>query len=288
VICSALHSTGLPDHVERPNRLLAPLTDAFIAVAESHACYLAAREGCPADKIHVIPNGVDVERFHPRWPNRRLQEEFGLGRDGPVAGIVAALRPEKNHEMFLHVAALVHVAMPAAQFVVVGDGPERRKLEALARSLRIDPCVRFLGTRSDIPEVLSLMDVVVLSSRMEASPICLLEAMAAEKPVVATRVGSVPDLVTSGRNGYLVAAGDSRGMAAYVLALLGDRDRAATLGRAGREFVLAHGSVDRMVEGYQSLIAEIYSAKSRVDRRESRLKRAVSPSAEQPLSTLDS
>ncbi len=271
VICSALHSTGLPDHVELPNRLLAPWTDAFIAVAESHGCYLAAKEGCPADKIHVIPNGVDADRFHPRWPDGRLRQEFDLGPDAPVAGIVAALRPEKNHEMFLHVAALVQTAMPAARFLIVGDGPERARLESLAGSLGIGQSVRFAGTRGDIPEVLSLMDVVLLTSRMEACPICLLEAMAVEKPVVATRVGSVPDLVASGRNGYLLAAGDACGMAARVLELLSDRDRAATLGRAGREFVLAHGSVARMVEGYQDLIVGIYAAKcERQERGEER------------------
>ena len=108
-----------------------------------------------------------------------------------MAGIVAALRPEKNHEMFLHVAALVRWKLPAARFLVVGDGPQRAKLEALAKSLGIAEAVRFLGTRSDVPEVLSLVDVLVLTSHMEANPICLLEAMASEKPVVATRVGSV-------------------------------------------------------------------------------------------------
>ena len=137
VICSALHSTGLPDHVEFSNRLLAPLTDAFIAVAEPQGRYLAEHEGCPARKIRVIPNGVDVERFHPRPPNRQLQEELNLDPQAPVAGIVAALRPEKNHEMFLHVAALVRRQLPAARFLIVGDGPERTKLESLARSLGV-------------------------------------------------------------------------------------------------------------------------------------------------------
>ena len=221
VICSALHSTGLPDHVEAANRLLAPLTDAFVAVAESHGCYLAAHEGCPAEKVRVIPNGIDVERFHPRWPDRRLQAELNLDPAAPVAGIVAALRPVKNHEMFLHVAALVHAALPAARFLVVGDGPERPRLEALARSLGIAEAVRFVGTRSDVPELLALMDVVLLTSHMEANPICLLEAMASEKPVVATRVGSVAESVLDGRTGYLVAPGDSQGMAARVLELFG-------------------------------------------------------------------
>jgi glycosyltransferase involved in cell wall biosynthesis len=261
VICSALHSTGLPDHVEFSNRLLAPLTDAFIAVAEPHACYLAANEGCPAEKIRVIPNGVDVERFHPRWPNRALQQEWNLEPDAPVAGIIAALRPEKNHEMFLYVAALVQRNLPSARFLIVGDGPQRTHLEALAKSLGIAEAVRFVGTRSDVPEVLSLLHVVALSSHMEANPICLLEAMASEKPVVATRVGSVSETVLEGRTGYLVAPGDTHGMADRVLKLLTDRPWAAALGRAGREQVIAHWSVDRMVRGYEDLISGIYAGK---------------------------
>jgi glycosyltransferase involved in cell wall biosynthesis len=253
----------LPDHVELPNWLLAPLTDAFIAVAEPHAEYLAAHEGCPAEKIRVIPNGVDVERFHPRWPNRALQQALGLDRKGPTVGIVAALRPEKNHEMFLYVAALVHAKLPAARFLVVGDGPQRAELEALAKSLGIGRAVHFLGTRSDVPELLSLVDVLALSSRMEANPICLLEAMASEKPVVATRVGSVAETVLDGRTGYLVGANDSQRMADRLVRLLTDRRRAATMGRAGREHVIAHWSVDRMVHGYQDLIVDIYAAKCR-------------------------
>jgi glycosyltransferase involved in cell wall biosynthesis len=261
VICSALHSTGLPDHVEFPNRLLAPLTDAFIAVAEPHAQYLAEYEGCPAEKIRVVPNGVDVERFHPRWPDRALQQEWNLNAETPTVGIVAALRPEKNHEMFLYVAALVHRRLPTARFLIVGDGPQRTKLQALVQSLGIAESVCFLGTRSDMPGVLSLLDVVLLTSHMEANPICLLEAMASEKPVVATRVGSVSETVREGRTGYLVAAGDSHRMADRVVELLTDRPRAADMGRAGRETVIAHGSVSRMVQGYEDLIARIYAGK---------------------------
>ena len=166
---------------------------------------------------------------------------------------MAALRPEKNHEMFLYVAALVQAKLPAARFLVVGDGPERAKLEALAKSLGIAAAVHFLGTRSDVPELLSLVDVLALSSRMEANPICLLEAMASEKPVVATRVGSVAETVLDGRTGYLVAANESQRMADRLLRLLTDPRRAAAMGRAGREHVIAHWSVERMVQGYQEL-----------------------------------
>ena len=266
VICSALHSTGLPDHVELSNRLLSPLTDAFIAVAEPHGRYLATHEGCPAKKIRVIPNGVDVERFHPRWPNRALPQELNLDPTAPVAGIVAALRPEKNHELFLNVAALVHGSLPDARFLIVGDGPQRAKLETLAHDMGIAETVRFLGTRSDIPEVLALMDVLLLTSHMEANPLCLLEAMATEKPVVATQVGSVTETVLHGWTGYLVPPGDSRSMAAHVLELMANRTRAGIMGRAGREHVIAHWSVDRMVRGYEDLIADIYAAKCGPDK----------------------
>jgi glycosyltransferase involved in cell wall biosynthesis len=264
VICSALHSTGLPDHVELPNRLLAPLTDAFIAVAEPHARYLAAHEGCPVEKIRVIPNGVDIERFHPRWPNQVLRTKFNLDAEAPVVGIVAALRPEKNHEMFLDVATAVHRRLPGVRFLVVGDGPQRGRLQARAQELGIAEAVRFVGTRSDVPEMLSLLDVLLLTSHMEANPLCLLEAMASEKPVVATRVGSVSETVLDGRTGHLVAAGDVSAMADRVLELLADRARAAAMGRAGREHVIAHWSVEGMVQGYEDLITEIYGAKCQV------------------------
>jgi glycosyltransferase involved in cell wall biosynthesis len=263
VICSALHSTGLPDHVEFSNRLLAPLSDAFIAVAEPHGEHLAAHEGCPAEKIVVIPNGVDAERFHPRRSNRMLQQEFGLDPASPVVGTVAALRPEKNHEMFLYVAALVHRTLPETQFLIVGDGPRRGALETLAKSLGVAEAVRFVGTRSDVPEVLSLLDAVLLTSHMEANPVCLLEAMACEKPVVATRVGSVSQSVSDGRTGYLVEPGDSHAMADRVLELLGDRRRSAAIGRAGREHVLARATIERTVEGYESLLTRIYESKCR-------------------------
>ncbi len=274
VICSALHSTGPPDHVELPNRLLAPVTDAFIAVAKLHGLYLTRHEGCPAHKVRVIPNGVDLEKFHPGWPSRPLQEELALAPETPVAGIVAALRPEKNHELFLRAAAVVHRELPWARFLIVGDGPRRAELESLAGELSISEVVHFLGTRSDVPEILSSVDVLLLTSHTEANPISILEAMAAEKPVVATRVGSLEETVIDGKTGYLVGPAHSAGrrefpadetagkIAERVVELLNDRQRAAAMGRAGREEVIANWSIHRTVEGYQELIAGIYAAKA--------------------------
>jgi glycosyltransferase involved in cell wall biosynthesis len=262
VICSALHSTGAPDRVQFLNRLLAPLTDAFIAVAEPQGRYLAEHEGCPADRIRVIHNGVDVEKFHPRWPVAALQQEFGLTPGKPVVGIVAALRPEKNHELFLQAAELIHRSLGSTKFLIIGDGPRRGELQSLAGELGLNDAVRFAGTRKDVSEALSLIDVFMLTSHIEASPASILEAMACEIPVVATRVGSVAETVLDGRTGYLVEPGDAYQLAQRTLELLCHPDHAALLGRAGREQVIAHWSVERMVSGYQDLIADLYESKA--------------------------
>jgi glycosyltransferase involved in cell wall biosynthesis len=270
VICSALHSTGLPDHVEFLNRLLTPMTDAFIAVAGPHGRYLAEHEGCPASRVRVIPNGIDADRFSPRPPSARLAAELGLPAGSPVVGLVAALRPEKNHELFLRVARRVHAAAAEARFLIVGDGPERARLERLAHELGLDEVLRFAGTRHDVPEILSLIDVFLLTSHMEASPVSILEAMAGERPVVATNVGSVAENVRGGRTGLLAAPGDGEQLAAHVLHLLRHPEQARALGRAGREHVLRAGSIQATVSGYESLIREIYKAKA-VGRRPSTL-----------------
>ncbi|MBN2293688.1 MAG: glycosyltransferase [Pirellulales bacterium] len=263
VICSALHSTGLPDRVEFSNRLLTPITDAFIAVAKPHGLYLTTNEGCPASKVRVICNGVDVEKFHPRWPVADLRKEFDLPQNSPVVGIIAALRPEKRHDLFLRSAQIIRREVPQTKFLIVGDGPQREELERLAGELSLNDCVRFLGSRDDVPQVLSLLNVFMLTSQMEANPVSILEAMASEKPVVAPNVGSIPETVVHGKSGFLFEAEDVESSAAMAVDLLACPQKAEEMGRHGREQVITNWSVDRMVEGYQDMIAEIYTQKAR-------------------------
>jgi len=261
VIASALHSTGLPDHVEWLNRILAPLTDAFIAVARPHAEYLVSNEGCPRDRTYIITNGVDTGRFCPRPPDPGLREELGLPPDSPVLAIVAALRPEKNHELFLKAAAIIHNRREDVHFLIVGDGPRRPALEGLAAEFGLEKVVHFLGTRHDIPDILACTDVVVLSSHMEANPLSVLEAMACGKPVVATRVGSVPTNVIDGLTGFLVPPGDATALVDRCLLLLSSAELREEMGRAGRQHVSARASLDTTVGGYQDLIVEMYRCK---------------------------
>lgn len=261
VIASALHSTGLPDRVEFLNRLLAPITDAFIAVAESHGRYLAKHEGCPPSRVQVVVNGVDTRRFRLMPPDRELRRSLGAEDDAHVAAIVAALRPEKNHELFLRAAVRIFAQDPAARFWIIGDGPCRAALERLSATLLPPGIVRFLGTRSDVPNLLACADLVVLSSHMEANPLAILEAMACGKPVVATRVGSIPENVIDGIHGFLVPPGDAETLAERCLELFRNPHLARVMGLAGHQRVAERACIERTVQGYEDLILRIYAAK---------------------------
>jgi len=261
LILTALHSTGWPDVVNRLNRMLTPITDGFIGVAQEHGRYLREVERFPDHKVFVIPNGVDVQRFQPGPADPKLRAEFGLDASNPVAGIVAALRPEKNHEQFLRAAAKVRAELPAARFLIVGDGETRPALQQLCQELGLTDAVIFAGTRSDVPELLSLMDVVVLTSHMEANPVTILEAMACGKPCVAPQVGSIPETIVEGETGFLTTPGSNDETAARLLDILRSPERAAAMGQAARRRVVDHYSLECMVNGYQDLITRLYLQK---------------------------
>ena len=261
VIAAALHSTGWPDGVGRLNRMLTHVTDAFIGVAQSHGRHLVEVKGFPKHKVHVIPNGVDTQRFAPPPDVHALRAALGISPSAPVVGIVAALRPEKNHALFLQAARRVLDQLPQAQFVIVGDGPERPRLERQVRELGLAEAVHFLGNREDVPAVVSTFDVFALSSDNEANPVSILEAMSLGKPVVATQVGSIAESVHDGRTGYLVPVGDAPAMAERWLELLDNPLEAKSLGAAGRAQVVAHSSLSAMIDGYEQLIEQIYSSK---------------------------
>ncbi|MEX0643062.1 MAG: glycosyltransferase [Pirellulales bacterium] len=261
VILSALHSTGWPDGIGRLNRMLTPITDGFIAVAPSHGRFLIEKENLPAGKVFVIPNGVDTDRFAPVPNVAAVRRQLGIGPADPVVTIVAALRPEKNHELFLEMAARIHRESPAAHFLVIGDGPRRESLEQLAHDMGIDASVHFLGSRDDVPSLLSATDVFALTSHNEANPVSILEAMSVGRPVVATDVGSIREAVYEGITGHLVQPGDATQLTSRVLDLLRDPLCAQAMGTAAREKVVNRWSLDSMVHGYERLIEKIYTRK---------------------------
>lgn len=263
VILSALHSTGWPDGVGRLNRMLTPLTDAFIAVADSHGQFLAQNLHVPRERVAVIPNGVDTQRFAPVPDVATIRKEFSIGPTDPVLGIVAALRPEKNHELFLDVAARIVKELPNARFLIVGDGPCRASLEQHAASLGIADHTIFAGSRPDVPRLLAAMDVFALTSQMEANPLSILEAMSVGRPVVSTNVGSIHEAVVEAQTGFLVPAGDAATFANRVLHLLNAPILGHVMGAAARKLVVERWSIDAMVAGYERLIESTYARKTR-------------------------
>ncbi|TWU21050.1 putative glycosyltransferase EpsF [Novipirellula galeiformis] len=286
VITSALHSTGWPDGVGRLNRQLTGITDGFIAVADSHGEFMTSFEGFPAEKVHVIRNGVDCERFVPSsTAGQSLRQELDIPAEAPIVGLVAALRSEKNHTMLLETAALIrdqnpHSRLAQTHWVLIGDGPERAGIEKRRDELKLGNHVHLLGTRHDTPKLVAGLDVFALTSLNEASPVSILEALACGVPVVATDVGSISESVLEGRTGHLVASEDVPAMAHAVSSLLGDPTSARQMGQIGRQHVLATGSLDSMVRGYESLVTALYDAK--VDRVNAKSAAVAKVSSETP------
>jgi glycosyltransferase involved in cell wall biosynthesis len=243
-------------------RSLARWTDCLLAVSHTVRRELLAMGVGSPERFRVIPLGLDLDRYAGADAARgSLRSELGLAPDVPVVTIVARLVPIKAHEVFLRAARRVRDALPTSQFLVVGDGERRRPLEALATELGLDANVRFLGWRRDLERVYADAWVVALTSRNEGSPVSLIEAMAAGRPVIATRVGGVPDLIAQDVTGCLVPPDDPEALAVALVALLRDPDRRQALGKAARERVLPAFAADRLVADVDRLYQDLLRAK---------------------------
>lgn len=237
------------------DRLLNPLTSACYGVARGQVPYLTGELGHPPSKVRIVRNGVDTGRPVPP-ADPVTAASLGIGPDDPVIGIVAALRPEKDHVTLLRAARLVLDELPETRILIVGDGTLRPGLQQLAGELGIAGRVIFTGARSDIGELLALMDVFTLTSSSECFPMAVLEAMAAGRPAVCTAVGGIPELVEEGVTGHLVPPRDPPALARHLMALLGDRERARAMGRAGRTRVEAEFGFERFVRDAAAALEE--------------------------------
>ncbi len=263
VICSALHSTGWPDGVGRLNRLLTRVTDGFIACAQNHALHLVQEEQFPSNKVFTIPNGVDIQRFRPN-PTKRLwlRNLLQVPVESKLVGTVAALREEKNHQQLIEAAHEILRNHPNTHFVLVGDGPMRRHIEDEIALRGLHSHFHLLGTRSDTPDILAGLDVFTLTSRNEANPVSILEALAVGIPVVSPNVGSVSETVIPERTGLLTTPLDWESTAGAIGRILGSPVWARQMGDNGRNHVRENWSVDVMVQGYESLITMLYNEKA--------------------------
>ncbi|WP_330181317.1 glycosyltransferase [Nocardia sp. NBC_01503] len=237
------------------DRILDRRTSAYFGVARAQIRYLADDLGYPESKVKVIYNGVDPSAFEIA-DDRGAVTELGIGADDLVVGIIAALRPEKDHATFLAAARIVAEKLPAAKFLIVGDGPMRGAIEDRAADL--GGRVVLAGNRPDIATLLRAMDVFVLSSySVECFPMALLEAMAAARPAVCTAVGGVPEMIADGETGYLVPPRDPEELARRLIEVLSDTPARRRMGLAARDRVEMFFTLKSSIAAAEQALEEV-------------------------------
>lgn len=239
-------------------RPLVRWTNRYFGVAEAQRAFITRDLRCPPEKVQIIHNGVDPSLFdveHDRGPLR----EFGIDEADPVVGIVAALRPEKDHANLLRAASQLLVDLPMVRILVVGDGPCRAKLEALCGELGITANVFFAGSRHDVARLLHAIDVFVLSSQQftECFPISVLEAMACGRPVICTDVGGVREMISDGLSGYLVPPRDPQRLAERIKEVVSDPELARRMGQAGRKRVESEFTLEQSVRATERALESV-------------------------------
>lgn len=228
-----------------------------IAVSTPIRRRLIGRDGVPPEKVSVIPAALpEVE------PPGADPTEAVPGRNGRLAGVVARLQPEKGVATFLEAVARIAPRVPGVRFLVVGDGPLREELVGMAGRLGLRGRVRFLGFRPDAREIIRHLDVLVVPSLTEGSPLVVLEAMASGVPVVASAVGGIPDQIRHGREGLLVPTGDPAALGEAMLSLLSDPGYARRMGAAGRRRAVSDFGHDRMVSRIESVYRAVLAGRS--------------------------
>ena len=238
------HGRHFPDVVSWKRRLfnrliLARQADRITAVCEFTRQRLIEKEGLPANRIEVVYNGVDMERFDHLPTRSQARQRLSLPDVGPVVVQVGTFRSVKDQATAIRAFEIVRRDVPQAILAFAGDGPDLAPCRELASRLGLQSSIFFLGSRSDIPEVLAAADIMLMTSLSEAHSVSLLEGMAARMPIVATNVGGIPETVLDGVSGLLAPAGDPAKVAACLVRLLRDADARTRMGQAGYDRVRA-------------------------------------------------
>lgn len=240
---------------------LSAMTTSILTVSQKVLDDLLHYKIAAPNKLSVLPLGLDLEKF--RKSNQfqgALRQELDVTDEVELIGIVGRLVPIKNHKLFLDAAKLAIKDGYAGLFLIVGGGELEAELQNYADTLDISAKVRFLGWRQDLPKIYADLDVLVLSSDNEGTPVSIIEAMAAKTPVVSTDVGGVADLVKPGKTGYLVPANDPTALARDMLLALQEGE---TFTDAAQNFVLERHNLQRLYDSvetlYDTLISEKYA-----------------------------
>lgn len=260
------------------------LFDRLVANSEAGRRFSVRELGIAADRIDVVRNGVDVQRFRP-LPKAAVRDSLGYDADAPIIGMIAVFKRQKRHGDFFAIAQRVLQRFPRARFICVGEpmrsnqqGAEdyHREVRALVERLGLLPHFDFLGSRDDMPEIYNLCDVTVLPSEREGTPNVLLESMACGTPVIASDIADNRAIVPDGRAGYIAPLGDIDAFADRVCRLLAAPERQVELSRAARAWAVAEFSTRRLAERTADVYRRVLAEKTA---------REIAPLAVQPART---
>ncbi len=240
-------------------RILARYADCFVSVSEDLENFLAKTIGIPASRITTVYNGIDLNQYAANGRSLEKRLELGLKATSPIVGTVGSLYPVKGHTYLLQALRDILKCHPETMLLLIGKGELQDVLRDEARAYGIYEQVRFLGFREDIKELLEIIDIFVLPSISEGLPLSLLEAMAMAKPVVATRVGGIPEVVIHGQTGLLVPPWNSRFLAEGILFLLRNSHVAKQMGGKGREQIAKMFTFKQTIARYEQLYSECMS-----------------------------
>ncbi len=242
------------------HRLLARRADAVVAVSHHAAAALIERYHVPPHKLRVIPNGVDTLQFRPAGGCREIESirrRLDLPVSAPLAVCVANLQPVKGHDVLLTAWRQVCMVHPTIQLLLVGDGPERERLEDLSATLRLRDHVRFVGRRGDVADWLRAADLFVLPSRYEGCSNAVLEAMASGLPVIAGHVGGNAELVSPQHTGWLIEPDSPQRLAGTLVDVFMDQGARHRVGAAAREAVSRHFSMEVCLRRHAELYCRL-------------------------------
>lgn len=237
--------------------------DKVVAAAHGHKAYIRDVENIPYRKIISIYNGVDPERFSSSLTPQEAKERLRIPPHGLVVSIIAVLRPDKAHDIFLKAGQIILEKIPHTHFLIIGDGPQKAYLMDLARTLGIEKNVHFLGFRRELADILAAVDVNTLSSKpeQETLSVAAIEAMSAGVPVVSTDVGFMKEIVIPGKTGYLVKVGDPYELASRIMDILQDDSLRTQMGKEAKKLVHEKLSVRQMTRAFENLFLEMVNQK---------------------------
>lgn len=242
-------------------RFLDKFTDHYVAVSKALKQEGVERNIFKADKTTVIYNGIDPESYNKEFDMDLKKKELGIGPSQIVIGTVGRLEPQKAIHDFIRAVSYIAKKFPHIKVLIAGDGPLRGSLENLITELNLQENILILGWRHDIPELLSLLDIFCLSSLWEGCPIVLLEAMASGKPVVATNVGGVKEIVEDKKSGILITHSNPEILGDAILDLINDKEKAKEMGLNGRKTAENIFTLQHMLKNHENLYLDLMGKK---------------------------